>query len=355
MKKVVHIIHSKAIGGVEVSVNEYYKYTPKAVDYYLFCIDPISNTFFIKGNNLFDFNGIHNPLTFIDIAQKILKIRPDVIVTSLWKSHLVGLFLKSFIYRQANYCGFLHSSTYFHVFDSFFSKLALKKFQYFIFDSKASFTFSKEVKTKKRLKNWIVPPVVMCMEKEPDSNNNFQVPYRFCFMGRLEKEKNLTYAINLIECLQNMGVDIVFDIYGLGKQQDEIGKLISDNSSINYCGFIAPEKVINTMTKYNFYIQCSSVEGFAISVVQALSAGLVCFITPVGEIASYTENGVNAVHLKAENFQQDADNILKYLNKGKQCQSISEQAALSINTMPKFTISFDQALQEMCFKSNTKQ
>jgi len=351
MKKIVHIIHSKAIGGVEVAVKEYYQYMPKTVDYYLFCIDPVSNEYFIKGSNLVDFKGIHNPLTFIDIAKKILKIKPDVIVTSLWKSHLLGLFLKTLIHRQAKYCGFLHSSRYFHVFDCFFSKLALKKFQYFIFDSKASLVFSEEVKTRGRLKSWIVPPVVLCMKETIPLNKNFQPPYRFCFMGRIVEEKNVTYAIHLIESLQKMGVDVLFDIYGLGKQQNEINKLISDNSSINYCGFIAPEEVINTMTKYDFYLQCSSVEGFAISVVQALSAGLVCFITPVGEIASYTEDGMNAVHLKGENSQQDANKVLKYLENLIQCNSISDKAEKTVSTMPRFTELFDKALQEISLKT----
>jgi len=351
MKKVVHIIHSKAIGGVEVSVNQYFQYTPKAVDYYLFCIDPVSNVFFIKSNNLFDFYGIHNPLTFIDIAKKILEIQPDIVVTSLWKSHFLGLFIKTFIYRKANYCGFLHSSTYFHVFDSFFSKLALKKFQYFIFDSKAAFTFSKEVKTRERLNNWIVPPVVMCMEDKPNSNKSFQVPYRFCFMGRIEEEKKIAYAIAIIECLQNMEIDVVFDIYGLGKQQDELNKLISKNSNINYRGFITPTEVINTMTKYNFYLQCSSVEGFAISIVQALSAGLVCFTTPVGEIASYTEDGMNAVHLTGKNAQQDANKVLKHLKNLMQCNEISDKAEKTVSTMPRFTELFDNALKEMSLKT----
>lgn len=351
MQKVVHIIHGMSIGGVEVAIKEYYEYQSKSVEYYLFCIDPVEDNFIDRNISLHEFNGIHKPATFMNIAKKVLEIKPDVILTSLWKGHFIGLFLKIFVYSKASYCGFLHNTKYFHIFDSVFSKLALKQFNYFFFDSQASYIFSKEVKTSNRNRNWIVPPIVKCMEESEFKEKQFTSPYRLCFMGRIVEQKNIMYAINIIQHLQQMNIPMLFDIYGEGKQLQEMNKLIFKNNNIRYCGPLKPEQVIRTMCEYDFYIQTSHVEGLAISVVQALSCGLVSFLTPVGEIANYSDDGVNAIHLTGNNFAFDANKISKYLNNTKECKLISKNAFISVSKMPRFNTTFDQALVQITTKN----
>jgi len=63
--------------------------------------------------------------------------------------------------------------------------------------------------------------------------------------------------------------------------------------------------------KASFYLQTSRYEGMALSVIEAMQAGLVPVVTPVGEIASYTMPGETAIWI--ENTPGEGQAVAKVL------------------------------------------
>lgn len=57
----------------------------------------------------------------------------------------------------------------------------------------------------------------------------------------------------------------------------------------------------------SFFLQLSEYEGLAMSVREALALGLVPVVTPVGAIRHYTEDGVNAVHVRNDDAEASSE------------------------------------------------
>ena len=85
---------------------------------------------------------------------------------------------------------------------------------------------------------------------------------------------------------------------------------------ISFKGPIQSDNVNFVLNQYDFYLQTSKAEGMAMTVVQAMQQGLVCLVTPVGEIGNYSRNMISAVHLSSDeisDFNNFIDNIKKPL------------------------------------------
>src|SRR5690606_7002624 len=126
-----------------------------------------------------------------------------------------------------------------------------------------------------------------------------QSEIRFCFVGRLHNVKNVPRAVEVIGWLRRQGIDARFDIYGRDdgdwafiKKAIQMRRL---DNYVNWKGEFFPEERSSVLSNYDFYIQLSSHEGRAMAVIEAMQHGLVCFVTPVGDIPVYInhmENGV---------------------------------------------------------------
>jgi glycosyltransferase involved in cell wall biosynthesis len=85
------------------------------------------------------------------------------------------------------------------------------------------------------------------------------------------------------------------------------------HNNVSFKGIVAPNEINDLMKNYDFYLQTSAVEGMAMSVVQAMQNGLVCLVTPCGEIANYSQDMISAIHL----HQGTENGILDFIAKIK--------------------------------------
>jgi glycosyltransferase involved in cell wall biosynthesis len=67
--------------------------------------------------------------------------------------------------------------------------------------------------------------------------------------------------------------------------------------SVSLLGAKPWEDILQHAVESSFYLQTSMYEGMALSVVEAMQAGLVPIVKPVGEISSYTRDGESAIWL----------------------------------------------------------
>jgi glycosyltransferase involved in cell wall biosynthesis len=117
--------------------------------------------------------------------------------------------------------------------------------------------------------------------------------YKFLFLGRISNQKRLDRAIDFVAYLKCCGLNVTFDIYGIGGYEEKnflINHIKSKNIDDDVISFYPPvphENLSSILLNYDFYLQTSQFEGMAMSVTEALQSGLVCLVTPVGEIKYY--------------------------------------------------------------------
>lgn len=131
----------------------------------------------------------------------------------------------------------------------------------------------------------------------------------FVFWGRLIAAKGLDRALRVIAALRGRGVDARFTV--IGPDEGEGAALRAQAASLGIAGAItfagATDRagIERAAGAASFYLQPSRFEGMAMSVVEAMSAGLVPVVTAVGGIADYARDGDNALVFDGE----DADGV----------------------------------------------
>jgi glycosyltransferase involved in cell wall biosynthesis len=121
-----------------------------------------------------------------------------------------------------------------------------------------------------------------------------------CFVGRLEKQKNL---FALIEGLKDTGVHLI--LYGEGSLKSELKKLAKQlEISVEFRGRIDNERLPEALNACELFILPSFYEGNPKVLLEAMACGLPVIGTRVEGIKSIIENGRNGMLCET-----DADSI----------------------------------------------
>jgi glycosyltransferase involved in cell wall biosynthesis len=202
-----------------------------------------------------------------------------------------------------------------HALDRFFSVLAISKADKILTDSEATSKFV----TSNFLPEAPVHVISFCTNPSPDQNliaplNADEI--RFLFLGRLNKVKNLTLTVDAIADLRSRNMNVTLDIYGKDDgERNGLEKQIEAlalGDFVHFKGEIYASEKLKIFKQYNFLIQLSSREGMAMSVAEAMQNGLVCIVTPVGEIPNYATDMETAIFIDVsskEKWEQSLDKV----------------------------------------------
>jgi glycosyltransferase involved in cell wall biosynthesis len=132
---------------------------------------------------------------------------------------------------------------------------------------------------------------------------------RIVFLSRISKEKNLTYAL---EILKKLNTKIEFDIFGpiqddnLWNKCENLIKSLPPNISVNYKGVVKKELVKNTFQLYDLFLFPTIGENYGHVIAESLSVG-----TPV-----LISNQTPWLNLEKEGLGWDLslDNIDDFVN-----------------------------------------
>ncbi|MFW9973192.1 MAG: glycosyltransferase family 4 protein [Candidatus Odinarchaeota archaeon] len=170
-------------------------------------------------------------------------------------------------------------------------------------------------------------------------NNSFldKIP-RFIFIGKLDRNKNPLMAIKIISQLISSNYKVEFSLWGDGKLKDEVLMKLKDlrdytSTKVEYQSRVSHNMVIRKIKEFDCFIMTSLSEGTPLSLLEAMSHGLICFVTPVGGIKNIIINEYNGVFIDINNIGETVNKIIKILSdKGKR-EEIRKNA---INTIKKF-------------------
>lgn len=335
MKKSVHIINAMQIGGVEVGVLSLLKSTINS-DYRVIAIkgcdeDLYQSLTFNEQSRLFICNG------YWSVLLLLLSLKPKVIISSLWRAHLVSLIYK-LIKPTVQRIHFVHNAGFSHKIDNLITRLSVFMADFIFCDSNKSKNWLKNI-----CKSKYASVISMNVSFSSEKKEAYFHPINFVFVGRFCEQKNLLKALEFVKKLNTNGLVSTFDLYG---RDDGELKFLTDyvnnhnlSQLITFHEALLPTDIEREMRKYNYYLQTSLVEGMAISVYQALKNGLLPVVTPVGEIENYTENLVNSFYLDIDDIDGSAIKFQQLIDSGE-VKKLIVGSILNEKSYPNFDAAF---------------
>ncbi|WP_439558669.1 glycosyltransferase family 4 protein [Dyadobacter sp.] len=324
-KRLTYVLHSIAIGGVEVALLSAVPALHKQYELTIIVLGKINAEIMShlseEEKQVFvplDYPVPLYPIVLPKIVRTILQTRPDILVCSLWRSSLVGTLCKM-ADKNIKLYSFIHSTDFPHAFAKQFNKYAVRKADFVLVDSAATKKYvADHFKPKAEIK------VVSFLTRSTPSVNKAIAPQtqdnvRFMFLGRINKVKNLPDAIELIKYLHQNNVKAHFDIYGRDDDGTATGlqQIISEsdlNTYIQLKGEVTGSQKWEIFPNYHFYLQLSFNEGMAMSVTEAMQNGVVSVVSPVGEIVNYSTDMDSAVFIDVHNPAKKNADFAKVLN-----------------------------------------
>jgi glycosyltransferase involved in cell wall biosynthesis len=140
-----------------------------------------------------------------------------------------------------------------------------------------------------------VPPIILTPARARVSRS--PTVFHLLSIGSLTPQKNYSALINAFSELRHETYPITLDIYGEGKQRDELSAHITRlglSHAVQLHGFVADPAVLATArSSADIYIQPSIYEDFCPAVAEALADGIPTIASDVGGMRDYGIDGVN--------------------------------------------------------------
>lgn len=338
-KKIVYILHGLDVGGVEIALLSAIPILQKQFNIKIFVLGSINESL-VRSYNV----DVEKLLVQVDlpvytflfeinkIVKQIESFNPDIVISSLWRAHLIGKIYKD-KHINVKYLSFIHSSKFFHFLDAYFTKKSLPNADKILTDSNKSAQFITKFTNKQ-------PVIISFLTNK--STNKYKLrtivkgqPIHLLFLGRIHAQKNLPRVIRIIHALVQKDEDVYLDIYGRDNGDkatcEKIIQELSLSKRVRFKGQITNARdKFGLFNQYHFLIQASIAEGMAMSVAEAMQSGLPCIVTPVGEIKNYAVDLHSAIFLAEEEdrFSDEIDlkKIRRVISDNKLYNSISENA-----------------------------
>ena len=277
MKKVTHLVPIDRVGGVEIAARTVDKSFHKNIYFnieYIFTESDMHSKY-----------SLFNIFLFKDCVTRIIKDKPDMLVISLWRSCIVGFFVKIFSPR-IKLVLFSHSEADVHILDFLFTRILIPLTEQIWADSYISI-----VNRFKLFSSKLDYKIISYIPRKLDYLNNIALLPNFIYWGRIGAEKNLSRALKIFSLVAKFHKNSHFSIIGadggdLDKVKEQVKELNIENMTTIYQSKDIVG-IINIAKKCSFYLQTSLYEGMAVSVAESMQLGLVPIVTQVGEIANY--------------------------------------------------------------------
>ncbi len=371
---VLNIMANGGFGGIETLCLNLYREN-KYTNYFLFLklkgdiFDKLSEN---NKNILFyqvEFDSVLKKVSLkqnIDeIVQKCIEWKVDIIANH-YDCWYTVLYYNKLLKKLKNVIGinFVHYcyekikkiSLYKKIFYWYWRRKAFKISDYAIFVSNAGlesykpyYKYMKHIKEKVVIYNGINKNFIV-------DGNNIKHDYnhiKILYVGRIVKEKGIENLIKACSILSSDGIKYECNIVGDGEDKDRLIKMAKDmDVSVTFHNSTAtPQKYY---ARNNVFVYPSIwKEIFGISIVEAMSYGLIPIVNKVGGLPEIITDGENGFFTKQINAQSIADTIIKVINlpeKEKNRISVNAKNRAStfsiVNTANNYKTFFERILNE---------
>lgn len=261
--------------------------------------------------------GVNSPLSALQLLREARRLRPQVTVTSLWRVVALGALARRL--SGGRWAVWVHSSRFTNRFDRAVHRWAIPRADMVLVDSASA--YENVVRPALARAGTSVPHVLVHPRASPIFSDDVprraprtDEPLRLVFWGRLAPSKRLDRIVELLgraDALWPGGARL--DLIGPDDGALESALVLAASRGlrdrITRHGASAREEIGALAVAAHVFVQLSDFEGYAMSAHEALSAGMVCALTPVGELAADTADGVDAL-LVGEDTDSAAERLI---------------------------------------------
>lgn len=216
----------------------------------------------------------------VEIAKYLKKIRPDVVHTHLLNADKVGLPAAFIAGVKKRYCS-VHNMEQDTKIGDKRARIIAKLFAHtFIAVSNSARDFC--------IKNGLYPAKkIVVIYNVPgfqikDQNVRSRTKKMSAIhVARLHEQKGQKYLVEAFRILKERDVDCHLTIYGVGKEESVLKKIIDNNNLKNVTLAGQSDDIPTKLQEHEFFISSSLWEGFNMAMVEALSAGLPVIATDI--------------------------------------------------------------------------
>ncbi len=99
-------------------------------------------------------------------------------------------------------------------------------------------------------------------------------PFSIITASRLASEKHVDWIIQAVSQAHEVFPELTLDIYGKGGEEKKLKELISELNANEYIHLMGQQDLANIYQNYELYLSASTSEGFGLSLMEAIGAGL---------------------------------------------------------------------------------
>jgi glycosyltransferase involved in cell wall biosynthesis len=271
----------------------------------------------------------NSPLAFIRSVRHLLRLRPKVVILSLWRSCIVGLILKA-LRPRTMLVVFLHNVKHSNWIDALLTRTAARASSAILADSTCT--------AEQRLgEDWAprVRPVSFLTSRLSPVTGTQPTP-RFITWCRLHPRKRIQLALEMFALVHQRRRGAHFTIIGPDRGERAILEAkaveLGVSDAVEFAGPMDMTAITQRAARASFFVQTSSFEGMGMAAVEAMQLGLVPVVTPVGEIGSYVEDGNNGVWFKSA--EQACESVERLLDAPADFLAMREAATRSWHNYP---------------------
>lgn len=265
--------------------------------------------------------SLNSPKVYLAAIRRILATKPDLVVASLWRSVVVVVICK-FLRPSLKTVVFLHSTSTAHATDQIVNAIGIRLATQIWTDSTATLNARLGPRLKRKGR------VVSFLLNRKEAFYRPEITPSFIFWGRLRTPKNISRSIALFHKIREKVGEASFRIIGPdGGDEANIAKSIRNSDLEDCVKMLGPkdhEQITEAARSATFYLQTSIYEGMSMSVVEAMQSGLIPVVTPVGEIAHYCQDELNAIFI--EDDARAVDAITALLNNPGKARAMAKAA-----------------------------
>tara|TARA_R100000306_G_scaffold15437_1_gene19754 strand:+ start:1451 stop:2533 length:1083 start_codon:yes stop_codon:yes gene_type:complete len=263
----------------------------------------------------FNLTSYANPLSHLKIFKAIRDYNPAIVHSVMYASNLFARIYKIFS-PKVKVINHIHGlGSWIKKPHILLDRSLLKYVDKFIVVSQMSKTLRLEREKYPDLKVKVVYNCVNTDIYHPghiEKNNSEIVVGIAC---RLIKLKNVSYIIELVKEIQELGLNIKLKIAGDGPEKDNLMNLVNKYNLSNKVHFLG---LVKKMPEFYREIDCfvlsSHIEDLPLSIVEALSTGKAFIASNVGGIKELTMNTKSMLFDLESPIQENANKIKEFIN-----------------------------------------
>jgi glycosyltransferase involved in cell wall biosynthesis len=305
VKTIIHVIPFESTGGVETAALSMRYFRGPAFDFQVRVLFPGELNGALRRKSF-------SPLAHIAAAHRLSVLAPDILIVSLWRAAIVGVFCKLFR-PKTRLVVFLHCAKYVHFVDKWATRVAVSLAIEVWSDSRATLdaTFPRYPRGRSR--------IISYLPRRFSSVTGATPQPVFVYWGRLARQKNLERAIKIFALVRERFREARFLVIGPdGGELDALREVVRSycvHDEVLFLGRKAQAELAGFAREASFFLLTSDYEGMGLAVVEAMQMGLVPIVTKVGEVGVYCKNGFNSILIDYD--EQAAEDIIAVIGSAR--------------------------------------